>query len=140
MVMPWRLRRVDRAPSEWEMRGTLGVLALLVGLAGVAPLTWLGSKLQLALPPSPAGMDLAATALLVLAGVGAVLLYPAVQRLTQWPRPQKRLSRRLVWLGERSRVDVLIDPYLIVGGILLGLGRASAAVLHHTLGRLARAG
>ena len=96
--------------------------------------------MQLALPPSPAGMDLAATALLVLAGVGAVLLYPALQRLTQWPRPQKRLSRRLVWLGERSRVDVLLDPYLIVGGILLGLGRASATVLHHTLGRLARAG
>jgi len=135
----WRARRLDRARVEWEMLGSLSGLALLVVLAGLIPLAWLGSALQLA-PPAPSGApSLAASVLLALAIGGAVWLNHGSSRLKTRLRLQKRLTRRLVWLNERYHLDVATDPYLIVGGLLLGLGRASAAILNNTLGRLARA-
>jgi hypothetical protein len=136
----WRLRQSEGARPDWEMLGPLGGLAILIAGAGLTPLAWLGAIFPVPTPIPSATMGLIATVVLLLVPGGALGLHQAWEGLARRARHRKWPSRRLVRLRERCHFDVATDPYLLVGGLLVGLGRASAAIVNHTLGRLARAG
>jgi hypothetical protein len=114
-------------------------LAVLSVLVGVLPLSWLvqaaGLATVLSLAQSNPIADLVAATVLALATGIALGWAPLGQRLTQL----KAWASRLGWVERQLHLDQASDPYVIIGGILLTLGRLSAALLDQTLGRLVRA-
>jgi multicomponent Na+:H+ antiporter subunit D len=133
----WLSESSRRPPlSAWNHQ-TLGVfigVGALVVVPGLIPSGWLSGMLALEAPAPTLGADLAATVSIFLAVTAAPgIRYLAIRH------PPERLTRLLVRLGKRWRLDLALDPYVLVGGLLLLMGRISAATLDQTLGRLARA-
>jgi hypothetical protein len=139
-VTAWRPRAIEGGRLDVEVLAALGGLAILVGLAGLVPLGWLGALagVSVVLPTFIPGI---LATILLAAGVGAALgLQHAWQEALERLADRRRMERRLGWLAGNRVVNVLVDPYLLIGGVLVGLGQLSAAVLNETLGRIARAG
>lgn len=117
-----------------QTRLALAMVALPLLVAGLVPSLALTDAVRAAAPlPSPLA-SLIATALVFLSVVGAAFL-------RELPLPPRRVARALkpvAYLGRRWRVERLLDPYILIGGTLLALGRLSAFALDQTLGRLAR--
>jgi formate hydrogenlyase subunit 3/multisubunit Na+/H+ antiporter MnhD subunit len=121
------------------VQAALGVTAVLVILTGVVPVGWLSTLLGVSSPTSTQSTD----------GVAAVLVGVAIIAGLGWSHLAERLSalsgvwgdrlRLVARLDKRFELGRAIDPYLVVGGILLLLGRLSAAIIDNTLGRLVRA-
>jgi formate hydrogenlyase subunit 3/multisubunit Na+/H+ antiporter MnhD subunit len=127
------------APLGIAVQGALGASAILMILTGVAPVGWLATLVGVSWPSSVQSTN----------GVAAALVGVAVLAGLGWPQLAERLSalsnawgdrlRPVARLDKRFELSRAIDPYLVVGGILLLLGRLSAAIIDNTLGRLVRA-
>lgn len=142
--LPLALARQSPVPSPMPIRATFAAPIILAGLSavlGIIPLTWLAPIVGVSLPP-PAGVggDLRGVALITLALGGALYAGRLRDVVTGRVRISKRVASRLAGIQRSHRIERAGDPYLIIGGSLLALGKASAAFLNHTLGRLARAG
>jgi hypothetical protein len=129
----------DKPPLGVGAQVALGACAALVVLIGATPVGRLADLVGVSWPTSAQSTNAVAATLVgvaVVAGLGWPYLdrrlSPSISNLGERLRPVARLDKRL----EFGRV---IDPYLVVGGILLVLGRLSAAIIDNTLGRLVRA-
>lgn len=125
---------VSKDDLPWEVTGALAIAALLIVLLALAPIPWLSSALKTPLQQPSFGADLVATTLALLTIAGALT--------TQYGLRHWRPPAHLVWLATRvyrqGKLDLALDPYVLVGGIVLAVGRLSAVTLDQTLGRLAR--
>ena len=136
----WQPRAIEGGRLDGEVLAALEGLAALLVLAGLVPLAWLGGLLGVP-TAAPAFLPGVVATLLLAAGVAAALglreaWADAMERLPN----RRRLARRLGGLAGNRVVTALLDPYLLVGGVLVGLGQLSASVLNQTLGRIAKAG
>jgi formate hydrogenlyase subunit 3/multisubunit Na+/H+ antiporter MnhD subunit len=126
--------------SGWSVGGALTLLAGLTFLTGVVPRSWL-VVLAASSPPVVDRFGDLAAALLVSLALGVAIGW----RWLAVAGPRADLPRLrgswavVVALAQRARLGAALDPYLLVGGVLLGLGRLSALLLNNTLGRLVRA-
>ncbi len=123
---------------DWETVVPPTILSGLLLALGILPAPWLAKLIGATSASVSAPADFAAAVLLlaaILAGLGGAQQAP---RLVEQLRPSKRQFRPLAQLSARLRLDCATDPYLILGGALLLLGRLSALVLDQTLGRLVR--
>lgn len=135
-----RARQPATAPSPSASPAKSGGSFVGGGLVALAALGVLAGATQSLWEPLTddgvaAGPRLLAVLLVSVAVVGAA-------GLGGWPVRRRAIGRsaaRLEALWQRWHPDRLLDPYLLIGWILLTLGRLSARLLDQTLGRLARA-
>jgi len=116
-------------------RAALAILAAVLVAFALIPLTWLTSPLGVTPPLPTPGASLPSTVLLLF----AIVVAPCLGYLALGRSQPEHSSYLLARIGRRVRLDVALDPYVLIGGALLALGRLSAATLDQTLGRLARA-
>lgn len=102
---------------------------------GLTDLFWLPTLVASSLPPWP---NIAAT-LLIGVVVGLAFGEPTLVTMLGSRRRSARVLRQVGSLWKHWRLDSALDPYVLIGGLLMILGQASAVILDQTLGRLARA-
>lgn len=138
--LPVMAPAVSEAMVRAPIAAPIGLAALTI-LLRIIPLTWLAPIVGITLPPAGAiGANLLGQAVAALAIGGALGWGRLWGSIAGRVRVPKRAASRLAGIQRRYRLERAGDPYLIIGGSLLALGKASAAILNHTLGRLARAG
>ncbi len=143
------LRIAGREPANGDADTAPSVDAALVGLAtltvllGILPLGWIvpatGLDRLLSIPAAGSLADVGVTALDSLTIVAALGTAVVWERLAYRVQPPKGMQHWLRWLDRRIPFRQASDPYVVVGALVLGLGRASAVLLSQTLGRLVRA-
>ena len=110
---------------------TVGLAASIVFLGLVPPFLLVGP-----LEASPAPVASAVAGALVILAVGGASIVGRAIPGGAW---LQRMNRVLSRLGRRGHLDLALDPYVLIGALLLAIGRLSAFTLDETLGRLARA-
>lgn len=129
-----RRRLLPAVSGATEITSALGGVAFLVVGLGVLPPAWLLGVSGLAGHTLATDTSLGSTALALLPTGGGMLLAGIAARLPWLEGPSWRLAK----LGQRLHLGRALDPYLLIGGALLAMGRFSALTLDQTLGRLAR--
>ncbi|MGH2457417.1 MAG: proton-conducting transporter membrane subunit [Chloroflexota bacterium] len=122
------MRALIPGAKQQELTVPMIALAGAIVLLGLMPASWL-------IGPVATAWSGVSAALVILAVGAAVVVGPAMLGSARLERLNRSLSR----LGGRARLDLALDPYVLVGGLLLAVGRLSAITLDETLGRLARA-
>lgn len=127
--------RVAKEVPSWDVAGALAGVTTLVVVLGLIPTAWLADEIGIPLQQPSLGANILATMLALLAATSApVVLHVALR----WLPPESR-SLLLARLARPGKLELALDPYVMVGGLLLTMGRVSAMTLNQTLGRLARA-
>lgn len=128
-------RGVRQVPWSWEIPSALLALTLVIGCLGLTDPFWLPTLVASSLPLWP---NIAAT-LLIGVVVGLAFGEPTLVSMLGSRRRSARVLRQVGSLWKHWRLDSALDPYVLIGGLLMILGQASAVILDQTLGRLARA-
>ncbi len=119
--------------AEWSVVGPIAGLSVVNVLLGLPP-----SSLLLGLPSAGAvpAAAVVVSGIPVILAVGGAPIVEAVPSGRGWAeRAGRRASRFVRWM----RLEQALDPYVLIGALLLAIGRLSALTLNETLGRLARA-
>ncbi len=125
---------VPKDGRTWDMAGALAGLTTLVVVLGLIPTAWLADVIGVPLQQPSPGANILATVLALLGTTSAPIVLRAALR---W-HPPEGVALLLARLSRPGKSEIALDPYVLVGGVLLTMGRLSAVTLNQTLGRLAR--
>ena len=129
---------LTKMPPNETIGGIVGLASIITLVGALDPLR--GSFVTAAVSPWPtSAATVASSVLLFLAIVLSIGGTLVAGRIEFSNHHLDRVADLLSWLWRRGRLDRVLDPYVVVGWLLLTTGQISAATLNQTIGRLARA-